>query len=97
MDTQVTAELSHAFPKQTPDEATIQRWLVNRIAALMERRETEIDIERPFSSFALDSVAIVRLTGELQDWLRTRVPATLLSDDPSIQSLARHLATRGHA
>lgn len=79
--------------KPTLDAPTLERWLIARVAVLARRNEAEIDVSLPFSSFALDSVATVGLTGDLQELLDIELPPTLVWDYPTIASLARHLAT----
>ncbi|MGH8760212.1 MAG: acyl carrier protein [Burkholderiales bacterium] len=95
MYAQLAKRVDDALPKRAPDEAAIQRWLVTKVAALVGQGESDIDITQPFSSYALDSVGTVGLTGELQEWLGIKLPPTLLWDYPSIELLARHLAARG--
>lgn len=81
---------------QTPrmmDASALERWLIARIAVLASESEDEIDVALPFSRYALDSVATVGLTGDLQDVLGVELPPTLLWDFPTIASLARHLTS----
>lgn len=80
--------------KQTLDASALERWLIARIAALASQSEDEIDVSSPFSRYALDSVATVGLTGDLEDVLGKSLPPTLLWDYPTIASLARHLAAK---
>jgi acyl carrier protein len=94
MHPQETQGAEHAAARPAPGEAVLQSWLIARIAALIDQPETAIEIGQPFSSFALDSVATIGLTGTLQEWLGIKLPATLLWEYPSIESLARHLAAR---
>jgi 8-amino-7-oxononanoate synthase len=93
--TQFAERADDALPKRAPDEEAIQRWLVSKVAALVDQEESDIDITQPFSSYALDSVGTVGLTGELQEWLGIKLPPTLLWDYPAIELLARYLAARG--
>ncbi len=51
-----------------------------------------IDRTAPFSSFGLDSVALVELSGELSAFLGRGLAPTLLYDFPTIDRLSRHLA-----
>jgi acyl carrier protein len=95
MSTNLVASAEMALPHQAISEMAIQSWLVARVAALANQGETEVDIRQPFSAYALDSVATVALTGELQDWLAVKLAPTLLWDYPTIQQLARHLVSRG--
>ena len=69
----------------------IERWLIAHIARSSGMAPQDIEISQPFSHFALDSVATVELTADLEDWLSLRLPPTLLWDYPTIAALARHL------
>jgi 8-amino-7-oxononanoate synthase len=92
MDTQLLRTIDNAPTKPTLDASALERWLIARIAVLARQSEDEIDVALPFSRYALDSVATVGLTGDLQDLLGIELPPTLLWDYPAITLLARHLA-----
>jgi len=93
MDTQLLRTTDNAPTKPALDASALERWLIVRIAVLADLGEDEIDVALPFSSYALDSVATVGLTGDLQDLLGIEFPPTLLWDYPTIALLARHLAS----
>ncbi|HEY0301868.1 MAG TPA: AMP-binding protein, partial [Rhizomicrobium sp.] len=71
---------------------TIQAWIVERLAAMLEMAPAEVDCHAPFSVFGLDSMKAVALSGDLETWLGRALPATLLWDYPTIDALSRHLA-----
>jgi acyl carrier protein len=71
----------------------LERWLIAHIASLANRDQDDIEVTQPFSHYALDSVATVGLTADLEDLLGLELPPTLIWDYPTIASLARHLAT----
>jgi acyl carrier protein len=91
----IAKSADNTLPRRASDEATVQDWLVARVAVLLGQPESEIDITLPFSTYALNSIATVGLTGELEELLDMRLAATLIWDYPSIELLARHLAARG--
>ncbi len=70
----------------------IQHWLIGHVAKLAGEDTNDIDVDLPFSHYALDSVATVELTADIEDLLELRLPPTLVWDYPNISSLARHLA-----
>ena len=76
-------------PWETP--AGVERWIAAHVARTARLGVDEIDVAQPFSHYALDSVATVELTADLEDWLSLRLAPTLLWDYPSIALLARHL------
>ncbi|SRR5713226_4999168 len=90
----VAKRADNTLPGRTLDEAMVQDWLVARVAHLLDQPKSEIDITLPFSSYALNSITTVGLTGELEELLEITLPATLIWDYPSIELLARHLAVR---
>jgi 8-amino-7-oxononanoate synthase len=78
--------------ESSPSAGRIERWLVETVAAYLERRPEEIDPRESFESHGLDSVSAVTLSGDLQAWLGRRLEPTLAWDYPSIRQLAHHLA-----
>lgn len=78
--------------KVVASELEIQAWLTERIARYLNKGSDDIDITLPFSFYGLDSVAAIGLSGELEEWLRVKLPPTLTWDFPTIQSLACFLA-----
>ncbi|HVB38647.1 MAG TPA: MupA/Atu3671 family FMN-dependent luciferase-like monooxygenase, partial [Vicinamibacterales bacterium] len=75
-----------------PSAAGMAAWLTTRIAAVTKRAADRIDPDAPFSSFGLDSVTIVSLSGDLSAFIGHDLPPTLLYDFPSIASLSARLA-----
>jgi acyl transferase domain-containing protein/acyl-CoA synthetase (AMP-forming)/AMP-acid ligase II/acyl carrier protein len=74
----------------------IQDWLLNSVASCVGVASNEINPREPFTSYGLDSQKAVLLSGELQDWLGSPQPPTLVYDFPTIEILARHLAGGAH-
>src|SRR5258706_8456068 len=72
---------------------SIQNWLVAKLAALLDTVPSAIDTSEPFASYGLESVDVVGLSGELEEWLERELPPTLLYDYPNIKSLAQYLST----
>ncbi len=70
----------------------IERWLIAHIARLADETTNDIDINLPFSHYALDSLATVELTADIEDWLGLRLSPTLVWDYPTISVLSHHLA-----
>jgi len=71
--------------------ASIESWLIAHVARSANQSAAEIDVTLPFSHYALDSVATVELTADLEDLLELQLPPTLVWDYPTIALLARHL------
>jgi acyl carrier protein len=82
-----------AWPADKPLCAeTLEDWLVARLAAVLGTPEADIDIHTPFASYGLDSLAAIKLSGELERLLGRRLSPTLAWDYPTIADLARFLA-----
>jgi acyl carrier protein len=71
----------------------ISRWLVRWMAETLSVPRSDIDPREPFASYGLTSTNAVELSGDLEDWLGTRLPPHVAWDYPSIESLAAHLAS----
>ncbi len=73
---------------------TIENWLVQRLAEILKIDPGQIHLDESFSNFGLDSVSAVALSGDLEDWLETKLTTTLVFDYPTIALLAEHLAQK---
>ncbi|WP_257450671.1 non-ribosomal peptide synthase/polyketide synthase, partial [Archangium lipolyticum] len=73
-------------------ERQMQALLVELMAETVSQPAANIDVHQPFVQYGLDSVASVRLVGELESRLGRKLPATLVWEHPNIEALARHLA-----
>ena len=76
--------------RRSADE--IAGWLATEIARELGRSPAEIDRNRPFLRFGLDSVTVVGLSGDLEVWLGRELSPMLLKEYPTIQLLSMHLA-----
>lgn len=72
--------------------AEVERWLVERIAEMVELEPSEIDVRIPFEHYGLDSRSVTSMAGELEESLGFELPATLLWDYPTIAEVAEFLA-----
>lgn len=78
-------------PQLSPSIETIKSWLISQLAERLELNTNEIDIERDFIDYGLNSIEVVNLSGELENLLGRRLPPTLLLDYPTIEALAEYL------
>lgn len=78
--------------KNTFLTASIEHWLVTKIADLSGLAPEDIDICQPFANYGLNSAEAVVLAGELGDMLGVSLSATLAWDYPTISLLAQMLA-----
>jgi acyl carrier protein len=82
-----------AIPTVPPTEDAIRVWLVERLATQFAVAPEEIDVRETFSNYGLDSRTAVSLSGELERWLGRTLSPTLVWDYPTIELVARHLAS----
>lgn len=73
-------------------EASVQEWLVTHIAAVAQITAEEVDVDRPFAEFGMDSMKLFQLSGDLQKFLGQEVSEIVAWDYPTIAQLSRHLA-----
>ncbi|HET9991662.1 MAG TPA: acyl carrier protein [Kofleriaceae bacterium] len=76
-----------------PTEKQIRDRLVTEIAEVMGLPSDRVDSREPFAVYGIASVEAVHLVGKLESWLGRELDPTLLWDHPTIDVLARHLAT----
>ncbi|MGB5633023.1 MAG: SDR family NAD(P)-dependent oxidoreductase, partial [Waterburya sp.] len=70
----------------------IQDWLVENLAQRLNVPASEIDINEPFASSGLNSLAAVSLSADLEDWLDIKLSPTIVYDYPNIVELAAYLS-----
>jgi oxalate---CoA ligase len=92
----IDARLSGEGPKGShtrPAVGDIQAWLVSRVAEALEIEAGGLDVRLPLTSYGLESIDAFTIAGDLASWLDCELPATLLWEHPTVEQLARHLAT----
>lgn len=75
-----------------PNTEEIRAWLVEHLARALKLPPAKIDTTLPLTSYGLDSVAAITLSGDLEDWLGCTLPGTVVWDHPTIDALAHHLS-----
>lgn len=81
------------------DERKLQAWFIHYLSSQLGVDPSQIALDQPLASFGLDSLAAVRLTADLQDWLVEERPdaaiatisPTLAYDYPTIDKIVRYL------
>jgi len=66
--------------------------LVSLVARALDVAPESISISRPLRDYGFDSMSAVTLTADLEDWLGRPVDPALVTDYPTIESLAGFLA-----
>jgi acyl carrier protein len=80
-------------PVELRSETSIQEWLVARIAAIAQITPQEVDLDRPFAEFGMDSMQLFELSGDLQKFLGHDVSEIVAWDYPTIAKLANYLSS----
>ena len=81
------------------DERRLHEWFIDYLSVNLGIEPNQIDIDQPLSSFGLDSLAAVRLTADLQDWMTenlemsspSSISPTLAYDYPTITKIVKYL------
>jgi acyl carrier protein len=79
------------------DESAIRDWCVAHLAKSLNRSVGQINPDAKFARLGVDSAASVFFLVDLEEWLNIDLPAETLVRHPTINALARHLATNGAA
>lgn len=69
----------------------IDKWLQEKLSTLSSVNINNIDRNKPFSSYGLDSVSGLSLVGECQDLLKIEFPVSIIYDYPTIEEMSGFL------
>jgi acyl carrier protein len=75
-----------------PTQTRIVGWLSDYVSDLLALDAGDIDMDRSFSRYGLDSSAAVGMTGDLGNWLKLDIDPAVVYDYPCIARLAEHLS-----
>jgi myxalamid-type polyketide synthase MxaB len=64
----------------------------NQLAAIMGLEPEDIDVTQPLSTLGLDSLMAIELKNKIENRLRLTLPMALFMKEPSISTLADHVA-----
>jgi acyl carrier protein len=73
----------------------IREWIIQRLSRLTELDPAELDVQEPILRYGLDSVNLVVLAADLEEWLGFRFRENPLNDHRTIEALAQYLAEQG--
>jgi acyl carrier protein len=77
--------------RPTTPGTSLERWLLDRLAAYLHRPAETIDPEVPLADYGADSVVALSLCGDLEDEWGVEAEPTLLWDHPTVGRLLAHL------
>jgi acyl carrier protein len=69
-----------------------QLWLTNRLSEMLQIAPESVDPEKSLAAYGLGSSQGMELTGDLEQWLGRKLPATLIWDYPTIVSIAEYVS-----
>lgn len=69
----------------------IKTWLRERIAGAIKTTADAVPTNVPFTNFGLDSILIVTLVDDMEEWLKVQLDATIFWEYPTIDSLTEWL------
>jgi len=72
----------------------IQDWIIEYLAKELDATPSSIDPSATFDSFALDSATAIGMTGDLENWMGTRIDPTIVYDYPTIEQFSNYLANQ---
>ena len=72
----------------------VETWLLEWLVARAGVDETEVDRQRPFAEYGLDSMTAVEMSQEIEDWLGVELTATVAWNYPTPAAMAKYLARR---
>lgn len=75
-------------------DAVVQAWLTERFAAHLRRPVEEIDTERPFADYGLDSVVAMSISVDIEDRYGIAIDAGEMWDRPTVAAMSRLVADR---
>ena len=82
---------SAGAPSEPLSEQVIRQWLVARLARQLSLKAADIDTGASFSSYGLDSMVAVKVSGDLEKLVERRLSPALLLEHASIDALTAHL------
>ena len=72
----------------------IETWLINWLVGKAGIPKEVIELNRPFADYALDSLAAVELSEDIEDFLHIEIPVTVSWNYPTIDALSTYLSQR---
>ncbi|WP_410605832.1 acyl carrier protein [Amycolatopsis sp. lyj-90] len=73
----------------------LQDWLTGQLAAHLDIPASEVDPDKDFESYGMDSRAGMQISGRLEKLLERRLSPAILYEHHSINALVGHLMNRG--
>ena len=72
-------------------EETLRTWMIQKVAEEAGIKEDEIDADSPFESFNLDSLSVVSISYDLENFSGKTVDPTVFGEHKTINKLVSWL------
>ena len=69
----------------------VQTWLVKRLAKELKVTEDQIDLQRSFSTYGIDSLAAVTITADLEDYIQCQLLRNVFWEYPNIALISEYI------
>jgi acyl carrier protein len=66
----------------------IETWMTEWLVVAAGARPADVDIEKPFADYGLDSMAAIELSGEIEDWFGVELTPVVAWDHPTVSRLS---------
>ncbi len=77
-----------------PDAAAIEARLIALLTGMPRLHAASVDPERPFGELGIDSLEVIAMTYELEQWLHIAIDPAVIYDFPTPRTFVHHLAQR---
>lgn len=75
----------------------LRAWFSNKLCEITQSTDAAVAWDDELSDFGLSSSQVVGLTGELERWLGTQLPANLFYDHATLRKVAEYILAGGQA
>ena len=93
---QVPLDMPHVPPSPTEADRdslrqTTESWMTTWLVARAGVAPSEIDLEKPFADYGLDSMTAVEMSGEIEDWSGARLTPIVAWNYPTVTRLSEYI------
>ena len=89
----ISREMVLALPTPAEQAQAVAAYLQQQLAAILQQPADQIELERPLTSFGLDSLLAIELKTTLDDGLQIELPIADLLESPTIHQLSTQIVT----
>ena len=76
---------------RSKNREAVRSWLITRVFAEGGIDEQLIDDKQPFTRYGLNSMQVVTLSGELENYLERKISPTIFWEHPTLELLLQEL------